>query len=91
MKITIDEKIRNTGIAIEQTRIIIDKSMPQVQDLVAVYEYAKYAPLFLIAHAAFENGLKALILREERVRVCGHALRRLFRRLKGKALRKPNF
>ena len=85
---TTDDRVSDTGMAIEVARQLIDNAMPQVQDLMPKYEYAKWAPLYLIAHSAFENGLKALILQEEGVHCCGHALRKLFRRLKGKAPKK---
>ncbi len=42
---TINE-VSKTGMAIDQARGIIDKTMPQVQDLVPEYEYAKRMPLY---------------------------------------------
>ena len=63
MKMTTDDRVSDTGMAIEVARQLIDNAMPQVQDLVPKYEYAKWAPLYLIAHSAFENGLKAILVK----------------------------
>ena len=84
---TIDE-VQKTGMAIEQARKIIDKAMPQGQDLLPEYDYAMRAPLYNLAHSGIENGIKALIRQVKGCHPGGHNLKNLFRKLKGIASQK---
>ena len=80
--------VSKTGMAIEMARRIIDVSLPQERDLAREYEYAKWAPLYNLAHSGIENGIKALIWQIDSDHPGGHNLRSLFRKLKGKAPKK---
>ncbi len=77
--------VSKTGMAIEMARRIIDVSLPQERDLAREYEYAKWAPLYNLAHSGIENGIKALIWQIDGDHPGGHNLRNLLRKLKGKA------
>ncbi len=79
------DEFRKTGVAIEATVKIIDQAMPRVQDLSPEYDYAQWAPLFLIAYSGLENGIKVILLQQGITHPHGrdgHNLARLFQLLK---------
>ena len=84
-------EVQKTGIAIRETIRIIDNHTPQDPVRLADYNYAKMAPLFALSHWGIEIGLKALILQETQVHYRIHALRKLFRQLKGKAPKQAKY
>ena len=82
----VDEKVRNTGIAIERARSIIDQAMPRKQNpFLPDFNYAELAPLYALAHWGIEIGLKAILLLEDNQydpKEDRHDLKKPFLRLK---------
>ena len=82
--IIMNEAIKSS-FSIGKAISLIDIGTPKGQALTPESDYAQRAPLYALAHLGIENGLKALILQEEKEHPRGHDLGKLFRRLKEKS------